>query len=169
LRPLGNAAPEPRRKARDRARVAGGAVRADAQEDRVPVAVVTELDDGETVAGRLALAPEPATRAAPEPRLAALARAPQRLFVHPREHQDAPVPGVLDDRRGQRRIGHPRSSSSRFSSGSRSGASWTIDATSAASAPASKASARCAAQPAPPEAITGTGTASATDAVSARS
>ncbi len=56
-------------------------------------------------------------------------------------------------------IGHPASFSSRFSSGSRSGRSWTIEATSAASAPASNASARCAASPAPPEAITGTVTA----------
>src|SRR5207253_8758543 len=109
LRPLGDAAPEPRSETGDRVRVADRAVRHDAQEDRVAVAVVAELDDDEVVPGRLALAPEPAPGAAPEPRVAALARAPLRLLVHPREHQDAPVPGVLDDRRSQRRIGHPRS------------------------------------------------------------
>ena len=110
--------------------------RPDAQKDRVAVAVVAELDDGERVAGRLALVPELLARAAPEPRLARLARAAERLLVHPGEHQHAAVVGVLDDRRGQIRTGHPASFSSRFSSGSRSGRSWTIDAISAASAPA---------------------------------
>ena len=96
-------------------------------------------------------------RAAPEPRLArsrACGGAPRR-------------PSRRASARGRRRrparsrasapsIGHPASSSSRFSSGSRSGRSWTIEATSAASAPASNASARWRASPAPPDAITGT-------------
>src|SRR5205823_12793344 len=133
-----------------------------AEQDRVAVAVVSELDNGERVTGRLALAPELAAGAAPEPRLAGVARAAQRLLVHPREHQHAAVVGILHDRRSQILTGHPASFSSRFSSGSRSGRSWTIEATSAASAPASNASARCCVAPAPPEAITGTETARAT-------
>ncbi len=44
-------------------------------EDRVAVAVVAQLLDGERVAGRLALSPEPLARAAEEVRLAGLARA----------------------------------------------------------------------------------------------
>ena len=103
LRALGDAAPEPRREAGERARVADGAVRADAQKDRVAVAVVPDLLDGERRAGGLALVPELAARAAPEPRLAGLARAAERLLVHPGEHQHAAVVGVLDDRRGQLR------------------------------------------------------------------
>src|SRR5262249_7501506 len=173
LRPLegalGYAPPEPRREARARTGVAGRAVRMHTEEDRVAVAVVPDLLDGERVPRRLALVPQLAAAAAPEPRLAGLARPPERLFVHPREHQHAPVPGVLHDRRLQVRIGHPSSSSSLFSSGSRSGRSWTIEAISAASAPAAKASPRCLAHPAPPEAITGTDTASAVAAVSTRS
>ena len=47
--------------------------------------------------------------------------------------------------------------------------SWKIEAASTASAPASKASRMCSAESAPPEAITGTRTASATALVSARS
>ncbi len=105
-------------------------------------------------------------RAAPEPRLAALARPAQGLLVHPREHQHAAGLGVLHDRGRQLRIGHPRSFSAIFSAGSSSGRSWTIEATRAASAPASNASERWPAFPAPPEAITGTVTASATAAVS---
>ena len=79
--------------------MADRAGRPDAQQDRVAVAVVADLVDGERVAGRLALVPELLARAAPEPRLAGLARAAQRLLVHPGEHQHAAVVGVLDDRR----------------------------------------------------------------------
>ena len=79
-------------------------------------------------------------RAAPEPGLAALAGAPQRLLVHPGEHQHAAAAGVLHDRRHQLARAqiltfHPASFSSAFSSGSRSGRSCTIEATIAASAP----------------------------------
>ena len=58
LRPLGHPAPEPGREARERTGVADGAGRPDAEQDRVAVAVVAELDDGEGVPRRLALLPE---------------------------------------------------------------------------------------------------------------
>ena len=58
LRTLGDAAPEPRREARDRTGVARGPGGSHAQEDRVAVAVVAKLLDRERVARRLALAPE---------------------------------------------------------------------------------------------------------------
>ena len=62
LRALGDDAPEPRREARDRARVARRAVRPHAHEQRVAVAVVAQLLDRERVAGGLALVPELAAR-----------------------------------------------------------------------------------------------------------
>ena len=72
----------------------------DAREgERVAVAVVADLLDGERVPGGRALPPELLPRAAPEPRLAGLAGQPLGLGVHPREHQHAAVVGVLDDRR----------------------------------------------------------------------
>ena len=141
LRALLDPAPQPGREARLRACVAGRTRRVDAEQDRVAVAVVPHLLDRHRVPRRGALAPVVLARAAPEPRLAALARAPERLGVHPGEHQDAIRLGVLHDRRCQRTF-HPASFSSRFSSGSRSGRSCTIEAISAASAPASNASAR---------------------------
>src|SRR5262249_17231650 len=58
LRPLFDPAPEPGCEAGERARVADRPGGPDAEEDRVAVAVVPELDDGERVAGRLALVPE---------------------------------------------------------------------------------------------------------------
>ena len=69
--------------------------------DRVAVAVVAELLDRERVPRRLALVPELLARAAVELRLARLAREPHRLVVHPREHQHAAGLRVLDDRRAQ--------------------------------------------------------------------
>ena len=149
LRALGDPAPEPGREAALRARVAGGAGGPDAEQDRVAVAVVADLLDRERVPRRLALVPVLLPRAAPEPRLAALARAAQRLLVHPGQHQHAPGLGVLHDRGRQLRIGHPRSFRAIFSAGSSSGRSWTIEATSAASAPASNASERWPAFPRP--------------------
>ena len=101
LRALGDAAPEPRREAGLGARVAGRPVRADAHEDRVAVAVLLQLLDVEERAGGLALVPELLPRAAEEPGLAGLLRAPQRLLVHPGQHQNAVRVRVLDDRRLQ--------------------------------------------------------------------
>src|SRR5207302_10721477 len=139
---LDNATPEPRGEAGAGAGVAGGPRRQDAKQNRVAVAILADLLDGERAPGRLALVPVLPPRARPEPRFARLARASERLVVHPGEHQHAAVARVLDDRGLQLRIGHPASRSSAFSSTSRSGRSCTIDAISAAEAPASNASAR---------------------------
>ena len=103
-----------------------GPARADAQQERVAVAVVAQLLDRERVAGRLALVPELLARAAPEPRLARLARQPLRLVVHPREHQHAARLRVLDDRarveaQAASRSGTPSSRSSSRSDASRVG------------------------------------------------
>src|SRR6478672_276072 len=167
--PLRDDPPEPRREAGLGARVARRAVRSHAIEERVSVAVVANLLDGHRVPRGGALVPELPAGAAPEPGLAALPRPAQRLVVRVREHQDTVRVRVLDDHGRQRLIGHPASSSSAFSSGSRSGRSWTIEAIRAASAPTSNASAMCRASPAPPDAITGTSTAAATLRVSSRS
>ena len=162
LRPLGDDAPEPRREARLGPGVARRPSRVHPVEKRVSVAVVADLLDGHGVSRRRSLVPELLARAAPEPRLAGLPCAAQRLRVRVGEHQDAIGLRVLDDHRGQRLIGHPASSNSSLSSGSRSGRSCTIDAIKAASAPTSNASARWRAAPAPPDAITGTSTAATT-------
>ena len=146
-----------------------GPGRPHAQEQRVAVAVVAQLLDRHRVPGGRALVPVLLPRAAPEPRLARLARAALGLGVHPREHQHAARsrrPGR--SRRAGRpqaasRSGTPISRSSSRSDVSRSGSSCRIDASSAACA-TSSASATWRASPAPPEAITGTDTASATAA-----
>ena len=155
-------------------RVARRPVRAHAHEQRVAVAVVAQLLDRHRVAARRALVPVLLAAAAPEPRLARLARAALGLGVHPREHQHAAGLGVLDDRGAElaaqaaSRIGTPSSRSSSRSDVSRSGSSCRIDASSAACA-TSSASATWRAPPAPPEAITGIETASATARVISRS
>ena len=148
-RALGDDAPQPGREARLGTGVAGGAGRVDAEEDRVAVAVVADLDDRHRVPRRRSLVPVLLARAAPEPRLARLAGPAKRLLVHPGEHQHAAARRVLHDR-GVSSAGaqiltfHPASFSSAFNSGSRSGRSCTIEAMIAASAPTSNASARCA-------------------------
>src|SRR5581483_1419916 len=166
-RALRDRAPELGREAGHRAGMARGAGRRDAEQNRVAVAVVADLVDCERVARRLALAPQLLARPAPEPGLARLAREPLRLVVHPREHQHAPGARVLHDRR-LHRSATPRSRSSVRSVPSRAGSSCRIEASSAACATPS-ASATWLASPAPPEAITGRSTASATAPVSSRS
>src|SRR5918997_5042281 len=69
---FGDGAPERGGEAGDGAGVAGGTVRAYAQQDRVPVAVVAELLDRERVPRGLALVPQRPARAAVEVRLARL-------------------------------------------------------------------------------------------------
>ena len=102
-------------------------------------------------------------RAAPEPRLARLARQPQRLVVHPREHEHAAVARVLHDRRPKLRLhreGARRGRAARRAARRAAPArSCRIDASSAACETPS-ASAMCCALPAPPEAMTGSETAS---------
>ena len=97
-------------------------------------------------------------RAAPEPRLARLARQPLRLGVHPREHEHAPVGRVLDDRgaklrlhRGAGRRGRAaRRAARRAAPGPRGG---STRAARPATPRARRRRAR--ALPAPPDAITG--------------
>src|SRR5262245_2737026 len=84
---LADAAPEPRRETRERARVARGPLRRDAEQERVAVAVVADLVDEERVAGGLALVPDRLPGAAVEVRLAGLARQPLGLVVHPGQHE----------------------------------------------------------------------------------
>src|SRR5213593_2435856 len=104
--PLDDRSPERRREARPRARVAGRPCGSNPQEERVAVAVVPQLLDGEHVPRGLALAPQLLTRTAPEPGFARLPGQAQRLVVHPREHQNPPVSRVLDDRGAELRSHH---------------------------------------------------------------
>ena len=103
-------APEPRREAR---LGAGVTARGPAGRTRRRIASPSQSSRSSSTAsvfaGRLALAPELLPRAAPEPRLAGLARAAQRLLVHPGEHQHAAARRVLDDRGRQIRTFHPAS------------------------------------------------------------
>ena len=128
------------------------------------------LDDRERVAAGRALLPQLAARAAPEPGAGRVASVRStRLAVGPGEHQHVAGRGVLADAGdeavavvGERcgidahRIGSPRSRHASFTSSTVCVPSWKIEAASAASAPASSASARCSGRPAPPEATTGT-------------
>ena len=90
-------------------------------------------------------------------------RQPQRLVVHPREHEHAAVARVLHDRRAKLRLhreaGRRGRAARRAARRAAPGCSWRIDASSAACATPS-ASATCCALPAPPDAITGSDTAS---------
>src|SRR4051812_28801523 len=114
--------------------------------------------------------------------LAALARRPPRLFIHPAEHQDPSVCRVLDDRRGEaveppqrlgplsgdrghaaassaRRTGNPASAIACFTSEIEWIRRWKIEAARTASAPPSRTALTKSAGPAaPPEAMTGTRT-----------
>ena len=66
-------------------------------QQRVAVAVVADAPDVLTVARRLPLAPELLPAPAPEPGAPGLEGAAEGLGVHPGEHEDGPVGGVLDD------------------------------------------------------------------------
>src|SRR3990172_5176287 len=158
--------------------VAGGTELVDANEQHVCVAVGPDLLDVLDVAGGLPLAPPLLPGAAPEH------RSPQRLPVHPGQHEDLAVLGVLDDRGDQAPVverelvlvhrhvltGMPSSCRCRLISEIVSSRKWKRDAARAASArPAVSASTKCSAVPAPPLATIGTLTASATARVSSTS
>src|SRR5262249_6438249 len=165
------------------ARVARRTRRVDDHQDGVLVAVGADLADAEDVAGRLALLPERAAAPAPEMREPRLGRPGECLAGRVRDHQhvaarevlghDGHEPGrVIGDPRGQRqhRTATPAALSSAFASGIRISPKWKTDAASAALAwPSVKTSAMCATRPHPPEATTGTPTASATARLSAMS
>src|SRR5688572_23613628 len=82
--------------ARARPGVAGRARRLDQRENRVLVAVEAELLQALDVARGGALVPQLLARARPEPHLARLARALERLVVHVREREHLAGAGVLD-------------------------------------------------------------------------
>src|SRR5690349_9530050 len=99
-----------------------------------------------------------------EPGPPGLARFAPRLLVHVGEHQHLAGVGVLHDCGHQalreihvhRLTSSPRADNSRFTSRIETSPKWKIDAASAASAPPSVIAAyMCCADPAPPDAITG--------------
>src|SRR4029077_1042942 len=129
------------------------------------------------IAGRRPLLPQ-ASLARVEPRAAGLASLPPRFLVHVGEHQHLSRLGVLDDSGHQalRKIwthsltSRPIAARSRFTPDTESSPKWKTDAASAASAPpVLRASYMCRAEPAPPEAITGSRTAELTARSSSRS
>src|SRR5205085_3951313 len=149
----------------------------------VGVAVQAQLAHFLHMAGLFALAPEPPARARPVHRLALLGGLLERLAIHPRHGEHAAARCVLrhggDQAIGAPRYfvepGHSRTSmpycfSCSFACRTLYSPKWKMLAASTASAlPSSTACARCSRLPAPPEAITGTDTASDTARVSARS
>lgn len=82
-----------------RPRVTDRTPRAREHEDGVGVAVVTELDEVERVARRLALLPEPLPRATEKHHPAAFLGRLDGGAAHVAEHQHAPIVGVLHDGR----------------------------------------------------------------------
>ena len=155
----------------DRVWQAGPAGR-DAQEQRVAVAVVAELLDGERVARGLALPPELLARAAPEPAprpSRASAARPRRPSTRASARGRSPRPARSPASSGVHRERHAQLAQlAAQRRRAASGSSCRIEASSAACA-TSSASATCCALPAPPDAITGRSTAAATAAVSSRS
>src|SRR3954468_19504655 len=85
--------------ARALARVTGRTAGLDEREQRVGIAVVAQLADRLDVAAGLTLVPQLASRAAPEPGLAARLGAFERLAVHVREREHLTGVPVLDDDR----------------------------------------------------------------------
>src|SRR6185369_6598647 len=146
-------------------------------------AIERGVAEDQFVARGLALAPEPVLRAGMEMDDTGLVGDPPRLLVHPREHQDATVRGILDDRRheavrsparlavgarhgtghaatsGTRRTASPASAIARLTAAIEWIRRWKIEAARTASAPPSRMAATKSAGPAaPPDAITGTST-----------
>src|SRR5262245_44876388 len=167
----------------------------DLDEQRVGVAVQAQLDDLLHVARFLALAPQALARARPVHRLAALHALRERCAVHPGHGKHLSALEILGDRgdqavlapanflhkifgrksglflnTGHRRTSMPRERMCSFAWRTLKSPKWNTLAASTASAwPSSTPSAMCSAEPTPPEAITGTPTASDTARVSARS
>src|SRR5262249_36170094 len=154
-----------------------------------------QLDDPLHVAGFLALAPQALARARPVHRLAALDAFLQRVAVHPGHHEHSTALGVLrhggdqavlaptnliqqifGGKRGlslflvHRRTSMPRLCMCSFAWRTLKSPKWkTLAASTASARPSSTPSAMCSSLPTPPEAMTGTPTASATARVSGRS
>jgi len=68
-------------------------------EERVTVAVGSQVDRVQRVAARLALPPERVARSAVEVDLARPLGRLDGIAIHPREHEDRARPGILHDRR----------------------------------------------------------------------
>ena len=108
-RPCARAPAAPRRAAapcrRGRSRCARRCGRPGPRARRAPagvhVAVVAQRAQAQEVAGGLPLVPQLLARARPEPDLAGLARARERLLVHVGEREHLAGAGVLDDAGGQ--------------------------------------------------------------------
>src|SRR5205085_6737681 len=156
-----------------RPRVTRGTRRIDAHQHRILIAVELHGLDPLRVAAGLALHPELIAAAAPEGRLASRERLVERLAVHPGEHQHLAGGGILHDRRHQavliefdvhvgHRIGNPRAAQVCLTFDILNVPKWKTEAARAADAPAANASAKSPGWPAPPLAITGTGTAALT-------
>src|SRR5919108_2907658 len=157
------------------------------RQQHIAVAVDAELLPVLGVSRGVALAPELAARPAPVDHPALGDRLVEGLAVRPRQHQDVAVLHVLHDHGDQptlveaevvqrdalhrhRRTGIPRESRCSFTSRIVSSPSWKREAASTASAcPSISASAKCCGLEAPPDATTGTRTASAIPRSSSRS
>src|SRR5260221_3257223 len=148
----------------------------DLQEHRVRVAVEPQLAHFLHVTGLLALVPQPAARARPVHGLARRRRLFERRAIHPGDSQHPPAGRILRHR-GHQPVAVPRHfvepAHSRtsmpcvfmcaFASRTVNSPKWKMLAASTASAlPSSTPCARCSRLPTPPEAITGTLTASDT-------
>src|SRR5579864_4027255 len=157
----------------------GGAVGVGQQQQGVLVAISEHGMDAKMAAARLAFLPESLLRAAEEGGQTRIQRRVERILVHVAEHEDPPGPTILHNGGeqavhllpsercsvpgAQRRISIPHSDRNSFSSGMAMIWSWNTVAAKAPLAPASmNASRKCAGVPAPPDAMTGTWTASTT-------
>src|SRR5688572_13598217 len=159
--------------------MAGGPGWFGGDQQRVGVAVERDGDQPQDVAAGLALAPEPPTRPRMEVHFAGGHRRLERLGVHPRDHQDASVGGILDHRgheavgaktdvrsrhdvpggHATARTGSPAAAIAALTSAMEWTGRWKIDGARTASAPPSRTAATKSAGPAaPPLAMTGTWT-----------
>src|SRR5690606_35329759 len=166
-----------------RAEMASGTVGDRLDEDGVSVTVEVDGDELEPVARSGALLPQLLARAGPERDPSRLSSRFEGSRVHPAQHQDLGRLGVLDHRgdeavrvpvglsqRATSLTGIPAAVIAAFTSAIVISRRWKIEAASTAAAPPIEtASTQCSTVPAPPEAITGTPTASATARVSSRS
>src|SRR5687767_10242169 len=156
----------------------------DLEQHRVGVAVQAQLDQLLHVAGFLALAPELLARARPVHRFFSLHGLPQGVAVHPGDGEHSSRRDFLGNNRNQAlaiprdfvepvlhsRTSMPRERMCSFAWRTVNSPKWkTLAASTASARPSSTPSAKCSTEPTPPEAITGTLTASATARVSARS
>src|SRR5215471_5600300 len=184
LDPIDPAGGQAREEAGTVPRVTGDPFLVHLDEQRVGVTIGIDGLDVLDVAGGLALAPERLPRARPEVRLPGSKRRLQGGSIHPGHHEDLAGIRFLHDRGNQAlpveddgvsvhtcsRTSTPWARRKVLASAMVCRPKWKMEAASAASAPPSiSPSRRCSRDPAPPDAMTGTVTASATARVSSRS